>query len=347
MTVRTDEHPDRPPLPKRRMGWFVSVALFVVTVAVSLIGGALFYLHWTYTRAGPLESAQDIVVPRGSGLGRIGALLAERGVVTDADLFVVSARLFAGAAPLRAGEFAFSAHISPRDTVRVLQTADPVVRRLTVPEGLTTEEIRTLISSVDGLVGETPAAQEGALLPETYHFQWGDNRAGIVARMAASMEDALASLWRDRAEGLPFADPNEALILASIVEKETALAEERAQVAAVFINRLKLGMKLQSDPTVAYALTGGGVLDRALLRTDLAVKHPYNTYVIAGLPPGPIANPGRASLAAVLNPAGTKDLYFVADGTGGHAFARTLAEHNRNVAKWRKLQRQNRRSGTD
>jgi UPF0755 protein len=347
----TDHHDDvavDPSSPGRRRGRLVSALLFVVIVVVSLVGGSLYYLHWNFTRAGPLETAQDIVVPRGAGIGRIGTVLAERGVVEEPDLFVVATRLFAGSEPLRAGEFSFAAHISARDAVRVLQSADPVVRRLTVPEGLTSAEIRALVNAADGLDGETPEAAEGSLLPETYHFHWGDSRADLIARMQAGMDAALAELWVGRAEGLPFSAQQDAVILASIVEKETALPAERARVAAVFVNRLKRGMKLQSDPTVTFALTGGsGPLDRALLRSDLTVDHPYNTYVIAGLPPGPIANPGRASLAATLSPADSRDLYFVADGNGGHAFARTLAEHNRNVALWRKLQRQQRRSGTD
>ena len=252
-------------------------------------------------------------------------------------------RLFGGRAPLRAGEYAFAAHGSARDALRVLQTADPVVRKLTVPEGLMIAEIVPLIAAAEGLDGDVPAVEEGTLLPETYHYRWGDTRTAMTARMQASMKVALDELWPARASDLPLANRHEAVILASIVEKETGLPEERARVAAVFINRLERGMKLQSNPTVAYALTDGArPLDRALLRNDLKLDHPYNIYVVRGLPPGPIANPGRASLEAVLNPVDTKDLYFVADGKGGHAFARTLAEHNRNVARWRKAQRVNR-----
>lgn len=346
----TDRHedPDSGRLsPKRRTGRVASLLIFFAILVVTAVGAAFYFLHWNFTRDGPLMTTQRLVVPRGAGASRIGELLVERGIVGDRDLFVAGVRLFGGTAPMRAGEYDFAAHISARDAVRVLQLADPVVHRLTIPEGLTTDEVRALVASIDGLDGETPFADEGSLLPETYHFHRGDRRADLVVRMQSAMVSTLAGLWKSRAENLPFSDLNEALVLASIVEKETGLAAERARVAAVFVNRLNRGMKLQSDPTVVYALTGGtGTMDRALLRADLTVDHPYNTYVIKGLPPGPIANPGRASIVAVLNPATTKELYFVADGNGGHAFARTLAEHNRNVARWRKVQRQKRSSNT-
>jgi UPF0755 protein len=232
--------------------------------------------------------------------------------------------------------------VSPREVVAILQSGETIVRRLTVPEGLTSARVLELVDGAEGLqghVGRMP--EEGRLLPETYHFSYGDDRADLVARMEEAMEIALARLWLERSDDLPFATPEDALTLASIVERETAVERERRRVAAVFINRLRRGMRLQSDPTVVYALTEGeGVLGRRLVRDDLRIDHPYNTYVNTGLPPGPIANPGRASIAAVLNPAETRELYFVADGSGGHAFATTLDEHNRNVARWRRLRRQ-------
>ncbi len=222
-----------------------------------------------------------------------------------------------------------------------------MARNFTIPEGLTAPQVVALLAAAEGLDGEPPPLDkigEGTLLPETYQYVRGDRRVDIVGRMRKAMAETLDELWRKRsADASPLATPRDAVILASIVERETALSEERPRIAAVFLNRLRRGMRLQSDPTVVYGLSNGtGTIGRPLTRADLAVDHPYNTYIHGGLPPGPIANPGRDSLAAVLQPAKSKDLYFVADGTGGHAFARTLDEHNRNVARWRRIQRQQR-----
>lgn len=223
----------------------------------------------------------------------------------------------------------------------MLAAGRTVVRRLTVPEGFTTFQVVALVEGAEGLEGEVgDIPGEGELLPETFFYSWGDTRRQMIARARRAMSEALAELWPKRAPDLPLRSPAEAVVLASIVEKETAIGEERPQVAAVFINRLRRGMRLQADPTVIYGLTGGrSVLDRPLSRADLETAHPWNTYVIAGLPPTPIANPGRASLQAVLRPASSDDLYFVADGTGRHLFAATLAEHNRNVARLREIER--------
>ncbi|MCH8835131.1 MAG: endolytic transglycosylase MltG, partial [Proteobacteria bacterium] len=231
--------------------------------------------------------------------------------------------------------------------VALLQSGKTVVRRLTVAEGLTTTQVLAQLNRTEGLAGDLPSPPgEGTLLPETYHFSYGERRDAMVARMRAAMDETLARLWDSRAPGLPLKSPREALILASIVEKETALPEERSRIAAVFLNRLGKGMRLQSDPTVAYALTGGrGPLGRPLSRADLKTPSPFNTYLIDGLPPGPVSNPGRAAMAAVLDPVATEDFYFVADGTGGHVFARTLGEHNRNVVRWRKFQKNQRTTG--
>jgi UPF0755 protein len=240
---------------------------------------------------------------------------------------------------LRAAEFVFPARASLREVLEVLRRARPVQRRLTIPEGLTARQIATLIERAEGLTGEMPPFDEGALLPETYAYQWGDSRAALIRRAEAAMEAALAEIWASRAPNLPLRTPREALVLASIVERETGKADERARVAGVFINRLRRNMPLQSDPTAAYAAADGGVLDRPLTRADLDRDHPFNTYRIRGLPPGPIASPGRDSLRAVVQPEATEFIFFVADGQGGHAFARTLEEHNRNVARWREIER--------
>jgi UPF0755 protein len=228
-----------------------------------------------------------------------------------------------------------------REAVALLTSGKTIVHRLTLPEGVMSAEAAALIAAAEPLVGEIGTIPpEGSLLPETYHFSRGDTRSDLIARMQAAQDEVLAELWPTRSDDLPFDTRREAVILASIVEKETGVAEERPLVASVFINRLRKEMRLQSDPTVVYGLTDGeGPLGRALTRADLEIATPYNTYLIDGLPPGPIANPGRASLAAVLSPAESEYLYFVADGSGGHAFAKTLTQHNRNVANWRKIRR--------
>ena len=317
----------------------------ILITALGLVLGAVFAWAWAeYVKAGPLIRDVTVVIEPGSGVNAIAGQLKRAGIITDARIFRLGVRVEKLQARLRAGEFSFPAGTSMQGAADVLVNGKTVVRRLTVAEGLSTTEVLAQINATAGLTGLATAdgaGGEGRLLPETYHFSFGDDRADLVKRMRADMDKALADLWPKRQEGLPLKTATEALILASIVEKETGVAAERPLVAAVFINRLNRGMRLQSDPTVAYGLTeGAGPLGRGLTRSDLKSETAYNTYVISGLPPGPIANPGRAALQAVLNPAETKALYFVADGTGGHAFARTLDEHNRNVRKWRKIERE-------
>lgn len=304
----------------------------------ALAGAAAWQGMRLYRAPGPLAEPAQLVIPRG-GTETIAAALRGAGIIDDPRLFALATWVTRDAGPLRAAEFAFPSGASLADVLGILRAARPVQRRLTLPEGLTARQIAALVARAEGLVGEVPALAEGSVLPETYAYQWGDDRAALLRRAEAAMLQALAESWAGRAPGLPLASPREALILASIVERETALAEERPRVAAVFLNRLRLNMPLQSDPTVAYAAAGGGVLDRPLSRADLEREHPFNTYRIRGLPPGPIAAPGLAALRAVTRPAGTEDLYFVADGSGGHAFARSLEEHTRNVARWREVER--------
>ncbi len=284
-----------------------------------------------------------MVIPKGTGVSRIAQLLAEEGVIEPDWLFKIAVKLLGQDQALKAGEYAFPAGISMQGAMEIVVAGIVVVHKVTVPEGLSSWEIVQLLNDVPDLEGEAIAEipVEGTLLPETYFFQRGDSRQDILARMRADHDKAVAELWATRQEGLPIASEAEWIVLASIVEKETGLASERPLVASVFVNRLNRGMRLQSDPTVIYGITGGqGPLGRGLTRKELATPTPYNTYTPDGLPPGPIANPGRASLAAVLQPAESDYIYFVADGTGGHAFAETLAEHNRNVQKWRQIEKQ-------
>lgn len=299
-----------------------------------------------YRGPGPLAAPTRFVVPRG-GTEAIAEALHGAGIIRDPRSFAAAVWLTRGQGVLRAGEFLFPAGASLAEVLKILRYARPVQRRLTIPEGLTARQIAGLFEQADGLTGDLPAIAEGAVLPETYAYQWGDQRAALLRRAEAAMQAALAEAWANRAPDLPLSSPREVLILASIVEEETALAEERPRIAAVFLNRLRRGMPLQSDPTVAYAASGGAGLDRALTRADLDRVDPFNTYRNRGLPPAPIAAPGREALRAVTRPAQTDELYFVANGSGGHAFARTLEEHNRNVARWRDIERQRGAGRTD
>lgn len=322
-------------------------SLLLGVVVAGLIGaGALLWGYGRYSRPGPAGSEVTVVLARGDSVARIAERLAEAGVLADPDVFVLAARLTGRDRPLKAGEYRFPARDSMALVLARLRAGQTVVRRLTVPEGLTSAEVVRLVAAADGLDGEVgPAPPEGTLLPETYHYGFGDTRAGLVARMSAAMRDAVAEIWARRLPDLVLATPEEALVLASLVEKETGIASERARIAGVFHNRLRRDMRLQSDPTVVFALTQGrGRLERPLNRNDLDVDSPFNTYRVKGLPPAPIANPGRAALSAAVKPLAGDELYFVADGTGGHAFARTFDEHRGNVRRWRRIQAEKRRA---
>jgi UPF0755 protein len=313
----------------------------LVIVAAACIGGWI-YLGQNFDAPGAHGDPVTLVLAPGSSAWEIAEALYAAGVVDDPNVFAVGVWRGGRGGALKAGEYLFPPHATPRQAMEIVLAGKTVEYRLTVPEGLTSTEIVRLLGeseALTGVVGEIPP--EGSLLPETYHFRRGDSRADMIRRMALDMQAVLAELWSGRAQDLPLETPMQALVLASIVEKETALAAERRQVAGVFINRLRKDMRLQSDPTVIYAVTGGRApLERPLSTADLALDSPFNTYRHTGLPPRPIAHPGRQSLAAVLNPAATDALYFVADGAGGHVFAATLAAHNRNVARWRKLQKE-------
>ncbi|MBT3549994.1 MAG: endolytic transglycosylase MltG [Rhodospirillaceae bacterium] len=321
----------------RLFRWFAALAVLAIIIA----SGGGFFAYEMFRQSGPSEIEQTLVIPNGHRIGTVAEMLRRTGIISHEIVLRIGARLYQPEFPLKAGEYSFPKGASARQVLDILRHGKTVVRRLTVAEGLTTFDVLARLGATEGLKGLAPQGLgEGQLLPETYHFSYGDARADIVRRMRAAMTSAVERLWAARVPDLPLNSPAEALILASIIEKETGLAEERARVASVFINRLRAGMRLQSDPTVVYALTHGqGKLGRRLTRTDLRDQSLYNTYVHKGLPPGPIANPGIAAIAAALNPARSGDLYFVADGSGGHVFARTLAAHNRNVRRWRKLQK--------
>jgi UPF0755 protein len=351
MDQRADHPPENtlPPRRRRRLTRLLFMTFLIGAVAATTVAvGGLWLFNRAFAAPGPLTEEATLVVPRGASVRSIAALLEAEGVIDDARVFSLGVRALGGERPLVAGEFAFPAGVSARGAMALLQSGKIVSRRLTIPEGLTVLQVLAAVGAADAMAGEVPPLDkfgEGTLLPETYQYVRDESRAELLTRMQNAMTETLDALWRERSpESAPLKSPEEALILASIVERETGLADERPLVAAVFLNRLRRGMRLQSDPTVVYGLSNGaGTIGRPLRRSDLANTHPYNTYVHAGLPPGPIANPGRDSLVAVLQPAKTKDLYFVADGTGGHAFARTLEEHNRNVARWRRIERQQRK----
>lgn len=312
------------------------------------LGGAgLVALHWgnqQFTVPGPLNEAKDISIKRGSGTSAIAKTLQDQGVITNALIFQAGVLARQAQSKLKAGEYRFEAGESMAGILDKLIRGQVVAYKITIPEGLTSQQIVARLMAKEDLTGEIldiPA--EGSLLPQTYNFRRGEDRNTVLERMRDAQKTIVEKLWEDRSADLPVKTPGEALILASIVEKETGVAEERRRVAAVFVNRLKKGIRLQSDPTIIYGLVGGqGKLGRPILRSEIDRKTPYNTYQINGLPPTPIANPGEAAIAAVLNPLKTDELYFVADGTGGHSFSKTLEEHNKKVRVWRKIAKERR-----
>ncbi|MFD0987189.1 endolytic transglycosylase MltG [Methyloligella solikamskensis] len=319
--------------------------LTLILVAAGIGVGLLYFLKVQFDKPGPLETAKIVVIPQGRGVSAIGEQLESEGVIADRRIFVTTSLYFnylKDNSTLKAGEYEFAAHTSMRDVLDKLVEGKSIRHKVTVAEGLTSQQVVRKLLDHPELTGEiTEIPPEGSLLPDTYLFRRGESRQDILKRMAQAQQVFMAEHWKDRAPDLPIDTPQEALILASIVEKETAVEGERPQIAAVFENRLKKGMRLQSDPTIIYGLVGGeGKLGRPILQSELDKKTVYNTYQIDGLPPTPIANPGRSAILATLNPAETDALYFVADGTGGHAFAASLSEHNDNVADWRRIQRQ-------
>ncbi len=346
----SEQQPNQPspkkPRKKLRLALILGgIFLGFVILAGAVAGGLFYYATTQFEEPGPaaLSGAETTTfdVPLGQGVVQIAERLESEGLIRDALIFRLGVVWHRSENKLRAGEYAIPAGASMIQILEILREGKVLLYKLTIPEGLTSAQVVRLIGSdenLEGNVGDVPS--EGSLLPETYFFPRGTTRLDLVDRMKRSHQSVLIELWSSRAEGLPISTPDEAVILASIVEKETGIAEERPRVASVFINRLKKSMRLASDPTIIYGLTGGEPLGRGIRQSELKKVTPYNTYEIDGLLPTPIANPGRDALAAVLNPPDTKDLYFVADGTGGHVFASSYREHQRNVASWRRIERQ-------
>ena len=340
---------DAAPPPKRSRharNRFVVFFNFLISTAVFATLAALAVLYFgknKFQEPGPLDSSRTIVVREGSSLADISNQLEASGIVDSEMIFRYGVRAYRAQSQMQAGEFAFKPKMSMYEVMNTLRSGKGIVYKVTIPEGLTSYQIIQRIAANDVLVGDMPDAipAEGSLMPDTYPFQRGSTRQEVIDSMKRAQEKFLQDVWQRRVSGLPISTPEELVILASIVEKETGKADERPHVASVFVNRLNKGIKLQSDPTIVYGIFGGKgkPKGRPIYQSDLKKATGYNTYIIPALPPTPISNPGRASLEAVANPSRTNDLFFVADGTGGHVFAATLKEHNANVVRWRAIEK--------
>lgn len=308
-------------------------------VAVLLLVGAAFWAANQWGGPGPAKTNVTVEVPAGATMTAAAEALEKAGAIEDAGTFLWMARIFGGGEPIQAGEYRVPARLSQADVLKMLQGGRTLQRFVMVPEGMPSILVQEKLNAAPQMGGKVAAPAEGSVLPDSYAYNRGDSRQAVLDRMQAAMRKYLAAAWARRKPGIAVSTPEQAIILASIVEKETGKPEERRMVAGVYSNRLKRGMPLQADPTVIYPVTRGKPLGRRILRSELQDRNGYNTYASAGLPIGPIANPGRASIDAVLNPAETNALYFVADGSGGHVFADTLEQHNANVQKWYALRR--------
>lgn len=317
----------------------VFVYFVLIFMAVSLIGGSVLSTYNQFVAEGPLVKQQEILIQSGEPLRKIAYRLHQEGIIESPTVFELGVRAMGRGMDIKAGEYSIPRHASMKMVAHILTSGQTYVRRLVIPEGLTSEQVVAAMEGMKGLMGQVVQMPlNGTLLPDTYHYSYGDTKEGMLQRMKNAMATTLDELWAGRDTRISLKTKKEALIMASIVEKETSIDRERAHIASVFYNRMKKGIRLQSDPTVIYAITNGQVEQKKrVLYEDLKIKSPYNTYVIYGLPPSPISNPGRASLMAVLHPMQTDDLYFVADGKGGHVFAKTYTEHQQNVKNWRQI----------
>jgi len=334
--------PAPPPPIKLRKHPFITIAsnLFtVLLVAVAVASAAAYSATRGLSEPGPLAADRVMVVQ--GGMWDIADQLEREGVVSSQYLFIVGAMTAGQSGGLKKGEYVFKQGATLQDIVRTLTEGKSILHAVTLPEGLTSEQVIARLAENEVLTGEVrETPREGAILPDTYKFERGMSRERLLATMQAQQKKIVGEIWAKRASDLPIRTPQELVTLASIVEKETGRADERSRVASVFVNRLNKRMKLQSDPTIVYGLVGGkGTLGRQIMKSEIERATPYNTYAIEGLPPGPIANPGRAALEAVANPSRTRDLFFVADGTGGHVFAETYEQHLRNVQNWRRIEK--------
>jgi peptidoglycan lytic transglycosylase G len=337
--------PKRPSRHARHPLVIIGNAIFTIILVVGIAGGLAYsFGKHRFEAQGPLERDKIVNIPRGLGVREIADLLQREGVIEQGWVFIGGVLMLKARDDLKSGEYRFTKQASLREVLDTIVDGKVVEHPLTIPEGLTSEQIITRLVEVDFLAGnikEIP--KEGTLLPETYRFPRGTPREQVLARMSQAQKRFVQEIWERRSADVPVKSAEQLVTLASIIEKETGKPDERSRVAAVFVNRLRQRMRLQSDPTIIYGLVGGkGTLGRPIMRSEIEQSTPYNTYVIEGLPPGPIANPGRASLEAAANPARTKELFFVADGTGGHAFAENLQQHQQNVARLRQFEQQTR-----
>src|SRR6187431_32492 len=340
--------PKRPSRRARHPLVIAGNAIFTIILVVALAGGLAYsFGKHKFEAAGPLDREKIVNIPRGLGLREIADLLARENVIDQPWVFIGGVLVLKAREDLKYGEYKFGKQVTLRETIETIVEGKVVQHAFTIPEGLTSEQIVARLAEIDFLAGnirEVP--KEGTLLPETYNFPRGTTREQAIQRMQQAHARVLKEIWDRRSNEVPVKSPEALVTLASIVEKETGRPDERSRVAAVFVNRMRQRMKLQSDPTIIYGLVGGkGTLGRPIMRSEVDQPTPYNTYVVEGLPPGPIANPGRASLEAAANPARTKELYFVADGTGSHAFADNYEQHQKNVARLRAIEKQTAQPG--